>query len=322
MTRRPVKRTRTAAASAVFLLTLAGLGACGENNEDLHVSDAADEAREEIAEVETDFSGEPSTFNQTVKIGDRSREYLVTTPPEVEDRENLPLIFVFHGYRMTDSSMRKMTELDKANAVVVYMQGVNTAWAPAPYATTTGDEDLAFFDAVRQEMIDTYPINPARVFAFGHSNGGGFAAYTACHRAHQITGIATVSAAYYERVLENCAPIPTKQIDFHGTSDKTINYDGGVRYGTNYDALSFVMDEAARRNHCAPDPSTENLDRPGEEFIWEHCDAPLRHYRLDGSSHIWPGSDSDKGPGEHTTDDFATREILDFFGISSRGNLG
>lgn len=323
MTPTPVKRRiRPAAAFAVALLSISALGACGEKKEDLQVTDAANEAREELAEVEADFSGDPSTFAQTTTIGSREREYMVTTPPNVEERENLPLIFVFHGYKMTDDSMRKITEMNKANAVVVYMQGVNTAWAPAPYATTSGDEDLAFFDAVRREMLDKYPVNPARVFAAGHSNGGGFAAYTACHRAHQLTGIATVSAAFYDKVFEDCSPIPTKQIDFHGTKDNTMKYDGGERHGADYMPVTQVMEEAAERNHCAPEPDVAEYSRPGEEFIWQRCDAALRHYRLDGSTHIWPGADGDKGPGENTADDFATREILDFFGVSYRDTLG
>lgn len=288
----------------------------------MQVTDAANEVREELAEAEADFAGEPSTFTQTMKVAGREREYMVTTPSHVDEREDLPLIFAFHGYKMTDDTMRSMTEFDKANAVVVYMQGIDTAWAPAPYASTTGEQDLAFFDAVREEMLDNYPINPSRVFAAGHSNGGGFAAYTACHRAHQLTGIATVSAAYYDTVFEDCAPIPTKQIDFHGTNDNIINYGGGTRHGTVYEPVEEVMEHAAERNYCEEPPAEELIGRPGEEFIWDGCDAQLRHYRLDGSGHVWPGSDNDKGPGTNTTDDFATREILDFFGISSRGNLG
>lgn len=323
MTRTPVKRhTRITAASAALVLTASALGACGDRKDDLQVMDAANEAREELAEVEADFSGESSTFTQTMKIAGREREYLVTTPPNVDEREGLPLIFAFHGYKMTDKSMRSMTELDKANAVVVYMQGVNNAWAPAPYAATSGEEDLEFFDAVRQEMLDKYPIDPSRVFAAGHSNGGGFAAYTACNRAHQLTGIGTVSAAYYDDVFEGCSAIPTKQIDFHGTKDNTIDYDGGDRHDAEYESVTAVMEQAAKRNYCDEPPETETFSRPGEEFIWEGCDAQLRHYRLDGSGHIWPGSDSDKGPGENTADDFATREMLDFFGVSYRENLG
>lgn len=323
MTRTPVKRrTRTTAGCAALLLSVIALGACGEREEDLQVTDAANEVREELAEVEADFSGESSTFTQTMKVAGREREYLVTTPPNVDERDNLPLIFAFHGYEMSDSSMRAMTEFDKANAIVVYMQGVNNAWAPAPYAVTSGDDDLEFFDAVRQKMLEDYPINPSRVFAAGHSNGGGFAAYTACHRAHQLTGIATVSAAYYDEVFEGCSQIPIKQIDFHGTKDSIIAYDGGSRHGAEFEPVEEVMNQAAQRNYCEPDPVVETLSRPGEEFVWESCDAQLRHYRLDGSGHIWPGSDSDKGPGEKTADDLATREILDFFGISSHGNLG
>ena len=314
MTRFP----RPVAAAAILLLTTIGLGSCGDGQEDLQVQDVTEEVREELAEVGGDIVGESSTHRRTITIAGRDREYLVSTPPNVDDSSNLALLMVFHGYKSSADTMRKLTNFDDANAVVVYMEGFNSAWAPAPYAATSGEEDLEFFDQVRAQIIDEYPVNPARVFAIGHSNGGGFAAYAACHRAHQLTGIATVSAAYYKKVLEGCSEIPTKQIDMHGTSDGTIKYEGGWRYDTEYEPVDRVMTEAATRNHCAPSPTADAISRPGEEFTWQACDAPLRHYRLDGGGHSWPGSTTDRSGA---SDDFASKEILDYFGISARGTL-
>nr|VDG63692.1 Poly(3-hydroxybutyrate) depolymerase [Streptococcus thermophilus] len=309
------------------MLSAAALAACGDGNKDSMRADSiADEVtqtvREELVEPVREFEGDPFTETRKIEAGGLDRKFIVTVPPDVEERIDLPLIFAFHGYKNNAEAMRKFTQLDRAHAVVVYMDGVGDAWAPAPYAKTTGEQDLAYFDAVRQQMLDEFPIDPARVFVTGLSNGGGFAAYTACHRSHQITGIATVSAAFYDKVFEDCSPTPVKQIDMHGTKDGIIEYEGGVRHNEAYMDIEDVMANASRRNHCEPEPVRAEIRRPGEEFVWEGCDAQLRHYRLDGGGHVWPGSKQDNSYATQPYDGFGTEMILDFFGVHYSGALG
>lgn len=314
---------RFASLAAIMVIAAGTLAGCSDATEAaVEIENASEKVSEELITPEPQVEGEPATESRTIFAGGLSRDYIVTTPPGVEHRGDLPLIIAFHGYKNDASMMRTLTQFDQANAVVAYMDGVNDAWAPAPYAETTGKQDLEFFDRVRQEMIDQYPVNPAKVFVAGMSNGGGFAAYAGCHRAHQITGIATVSAAYYDDVFKGCRPSPVKQIDMHGTADHVMEYGGGVRHNEAYKAAFTVMEEAARRNYCQPEPVRANIQRPGEEFVWEGCDAQLRHFRIDGGGHVWPGSKSDLRSATQPADGFATRQILDFFGISYRGPLG
>lgn len=306
---------------------LAGaLVACGSGEDAMEtdgvVEEVAQEVREELIEPEPEYEGDPWTERRTIEAGGLDREYVLTVPPGVEMRDGLPLIIAFHGYKNSADFLRKLTQFDQANAVVAYMEGRGDAWAPAPYAQTTGEQDLAFFDAVRQSLIDEYPINPAKVFVAGMSNGGGFAAYTACHRSHQVTGIATVSAAFYDTVFEDCSPTPVKQIDFHGTQDGTMEYEGGIRHSEPYMPVMEVMNAAAERNYCEVEPAENAIRRPGGEYVWNDCDAALEHYRLDGEGHVWPGSKQDVDREGQPADGFASEAILDFFKISYRGELG
>lgn len=305
-----------------MLLFSTVLFACSAEKAELSANDVVNEIRDELATAERGFEGEPQTIGRSIQAGGLTRTFLVTVPPGIDEREDVPLIFVFHGYHGNAETMRSVTRFDNANAVVVYLDGIGNAWAPAPYAKTTGSQDIAFFEAVREAMIAEFPISPASVFLTGLSNGGGFAAYAACRRPHQVTGIATVSAAYYDDVYHGCSPIPVKQIDFHGTADDTIHYQGGVRYEEPYEAVEDVMSAAARKNHCDPDPAANAIDRRGEELVWQRCDAQLRHYRMDGGLHLWPGSPQDGKSATGAADGFASREILDFFGVTYRGQLG
>lgn len=266
--------------------------------------------------VQARVEGAPTTQRRTITAGGLQRSYLLTVPPGASGARRLPLIFVFHGYNEDAESIHRYSHLDRADALVVYMDGRDKAWAPAPYASTTGEQDLAFVDAVRAQLDGEFGVDRARVFAAGLSNGGGFAAYVGCQRAQDFTAIATVSAAFYERVSEGCSQIPLKHIDFHGTNDTVIGYNGGTRHQTVYDSVDTMLDEAAERNHCFPAAVTSNPSANLTERRWQQCDAALVHYRVSGGQHVWPGGGND--PTRTVTEDFATRRILEFFGVSYR----
>jgi polyhydroxybutyrate depolymerase len=106
--------------------------------------------------------------------------------PSAAKTNPAPLVFVFHGHggnsRNADRSFHLETEWPEA--VVVYMQGLPTVgkltdpegvrngWQAA--AGDYGDRDLKFFDAVLVKLKQDYKIDAKRIYATGHSNGGGF----------------------------------------------------------------------------------------------------------------------------------------------------
>ena len=69
-------------------------------------------------------------------------------------------------------------------AIVVYMQGLpvvderdpkgeKMAWQSKP--GEVNDRDLKFFDETLKRVKKSYKVDEKRVYATGHSNGGGFA---------------------------------------------------------------------------------------------------------------------------------------------------
>ena len=303
-----------AARRAAILLVAASVAlsstSCSQHPEQVAqsvVSSVSDRA----AEVEP-WSG-PETQNRTIQVGQRERSYLLSVPSGAEQRSRLPMIFVFHGYGENAASIREYSRLDSADAIVVYLDGEKHAWAPAPYAKTSGGEDLAFVDAVREEVMGEYSVDKSRVFATGLSNGGGFATYLGCQRPQDFTAVASVSAAFYHRVAEGCSSIPIKHADFHGTDDEVMSYYGGERHDTAYESIEAMLAETAERNHCRPEYVEKPLSETVTELRWDGCDAPLMHYRVDHGPHIWPGGAYDTS--ETTTRGFATRTLLAFFGV-------
>ena len=97
-----------------------------------------------------------------------------------------PLVFAFHGHggsaRNASTSFRIHALWPEA--IVVYMEGL-----PTPGALTDpegkrngwqsreglqGDRDLKFFDSVLASLKKDYSVDDRRIYAMGHSNGGGF----------------------------------------------------------------------------------------------------------------------------------------------------
>lgn len=263
--------------------------------------------------VSETHSSESASFagldeERKIEVQGRQRSYVLHVPGGVfHTGEDVPVIFAAHYYRGSARAMQHITGLDETRAVVVYLQGVGNAWAPSPYAETSEAEDLAYFEAVRSDVLEEFG-DLGRVFLAGFSNGGGFAMMVRCRRPELVDGVATVSAAVYEGSLRGCAPVPVPQVDVHGQRDRLIAFEGGVRHGRRYLGVDEVMGVVAGVNGCVS--ASGEVVPEGIVREWDACLARLRQVRVSGGGHEWgvPG-------GEDSSPRFATREIVGFWGL-------
>ena len=225
-------------------------------------------------------------------------------------------MLAFHGWKETAEMMQRYTELDAADAIVAYPAGEDRAWAPAPYAKTTGAEDTQFVRDIVDSLRATYAVDDERIYATGMSNGGGFAAYLGCQMPDVFKSVATVSAAYYQAIHASCKGEPVGRLDMHGTLDPVVDYYGGTRHKERYVSVPEVVSMDAQRNRCEGNLNTERLANNALLVQWEQCQYPVQHIRIGGGKHVWPGGNyddaSDVGFG------FATDKVLDFFAIPGR----
>ncbi|HJD78286.1 MAG TPA: feruloyl esterase [Corynebacterium pollutisoli] len=240
------------------------------------------------------------TVTGTVSVDGRDRTFRVSTPAGFHRGRQWPVVFAFHGWRESAETMEQVSGLDSVNAIVVYPEGVEQAWAPAPYAATSGEEDLGFARVLLDHVRDEYPVDGSRIFATGFSNGGGFAAYLGCHLPETFHAVAPVGAAYYEAIHLGCTTEPVARLDIHGTDDRTIHYYGGTRHGERYEPVPVVLDRVAENNGC----TRSTMTRRSQDVIvqhWQGCRLPLVHVRVGGGAHVWPKE--------------ATAELRAFFGV-------
>lgn len=139
----------------------------------------------------------------TIDVDGIEREYLLYLTEKAEDSSALVFGFHGHGGRMENSARRFQLHKLWPEAVVVYMQGLNTpgkltdpegkkpGWQSG--AGEQGDRDLKFFDAIYESLDGKF--DPKKVFSMGHSNGGGFTYLLWGERGDKFTAMAPSSAA-------------------------------------------------------------------------------------------------------------------------------
>ncbi len=134
------------------------------------------------------------------------REALVYTPAKASS-ETAPVIFAFHGHGGSMSNAARQFGYHRLwpEAIVAYMQGLNTPGRLTdPEGQKSGwqfgigdqgDRDLKFFDAVLASLKQDYRVDEKRIYATGHSNGGGFTYLLWAARGDRFAAFAPSGAA-------------------------------------------------------------------------------------------------------------------------------
>ena len=234
------------------------------------------------------LAGPEPGSSQTINLAS-GRKFILHVPSSYQPGKKWPVVLAFHGWKETAEMMQRYTELDAADAIVAYPAGEDRAWAPAPYAKTTGAEDTEFVRDIVDSLRATYAVDDERIYATGMSNGGGFAAYLGCQMPDVFKSVATVSAAYYQAIHAYCKGEPVGRLDMHGTLDPVVDYYGGTRHKERYVSVPEVVSMDAQRNRCEGNLNTERLANNALLVQCEQCQYPVQHIRIGGGKHVWPG---------------------------------
>lgn len=139
-------------------------------------------------------------------VDGQTRKALVYIPATASSKAS-PLIFAFHGHGGTSLNMYKTHRFDQLwpEAILVCPQGLNTpgmltdpegkksGWVMNDQ--TNNNRDLQFFDAMLSTLKKTYRIDDTRIYATGHSNGGGFTYLLWATRANEFAAFAPTATA-------------------------------------------------------------------------------------------------------------------------------
>jgi polyhydroxybutyrate depolymerase len=237
------------------------------------------------------------TAARTITSGGTVRAYLVHLPLGYSRALQYPLVLNFHGHGNTAAHQEQSTGFsvlaNHMHFIVAYPQGIigpdlRTGWASGGPNKPRSD-DVLFVSDLITSLQRAFCVNPGRIYATGFSNGGGMTSVLACRLAGRIAAFASVSGSYF--IPDGgCFPDrPVPFLEFHGTGDGTVPYDGNPITGL-IGAMQWVRAWAVR-DDCA-DETTTRLFSSATEFDWTGCQggAEVIQYRIADGVHDWPGN--------------------------------
>jgi polyhydroxybutyrate depolymerase len=206
-----------------------------------------------------------------------ARPYHLHVPPKYDSAKATPLVVMFHGYGATGDGEElyfDITETSDAQTFLyAYADGTLDSKAKRFWNATDACcdnekipvDDVAYFNAIVDDIAATHHVDAKRIFAIGHSNGAFMAHRLACDVAPRVAAIASLAGAVWNDPAK-CQPANAVSIlEVHGDADQTILYAGGTSSsGFPYPSAHATVATWAQKNGCsgalAATGDTKDLD--------------------------------------------------------------
>ena len=243
----------------------------------------------------------------SVQSPDGDRSYRVHLPSGYNPSRPTPLVVNFHGSSKTALEQETYSGLvpfaDREGFILVSPEGSGQPqeWEVVGVYGGAGIDDVEVTRKIVEATRAALCIDPRRIYATGHSNGGEMASQVGCYLSDIFAAVAPVSGVVYQ----GCDGRPMPVISLHGTVD----------YNVPFATARPAMAEWATHNGC----STEQEIVPVAEHVWRESyrgcgGADVVLYVIDGGGHTWPdAADNAGGVGPTTHEVSANALIWQFF---------
>lgn len=260
----------------------------------------------------------------SLTVNGRTRTYLLHLPKTYTGDRPFPLVLALHQFSDTPEGMRRMTGFDEVaereNFIVAYPRGRWRMWRTTAEKNV---DDVAFLNALLDELCKAYNIDQRRIYITGASAGAMMAQVFAA-QSHRVAAVAAVMGPLERDLADRLEPrVPTPILFIHGAKDPVIPYDGGETFaGPGRPRAHFLSAEEnaarwAQWNACEVTPSQEALNPKVTVFRYPCAKrAETVLYKVADGGHTWPGHNNwyprfIVGPTSNALD--ATETIWSFF---------
>jgi polyhydroxybutyrate depolymerase len=220
-------------------------------------------------------------------------------PPAYRPEKAVPLVLGFHGHGGSAGQFERYSGFStlavQAGFIAVYPQGAGQI---PSWDTWDGSQDVQFIRDLIATVEAQCAVDRNRIYAVGHSRGGGMANRLACDLSDRIAAVGSVSGTY--QFGEDCSPgRPVAIVAFHGTDDSDVPYNGigiaGAMPEAYFSIGTPIPQWAAawgERNGCDARPAAVFQQGMVTGQGWKNCrgGADVILYTINDGGHEWPGS--------------------------------
>lgn len=285
----------------------------------------------------------PGNHGFSIRVGNIDRSYIVHVPKNYDGKTSVPLLIMFHGAGGTGRVAMKETGLaeksDKEGFLAVFPEGSRPdqtrrarfrdnqqTWNDGSNrknvgATQSGVDDVAFVNALIDDITLRFSVDRKRIYASGFSNGSSMAYRVARELSDRIAAIATSSGADW---LDKVTPSrPVSVLFITGTADTLTPVEGGDQtfmgkvVGRKPPVIE-QMQKWAKILGCTTGPKVFIDSNGVKAMSWgggkEGSEVVL--YLIDGMGHTWAGGMStlpERAVGKTSDKIIANDVIWDFF---------
>jgi polyhydroxybutyrate depolymerase len=268
---------------------------------------------------------------RSLNHGSLDRSYILYTPASINWSQPVSVVLVFHGGTGNAKSAIRMSGFnevaDQKGFIVVYPNGTGRlssdkllTWNGGTccgYAQEKNIDDVGFVRAIIADLQSVVNIDTDRIYATGMSNGGILAYRLACEAADLIAAVAPVAGTLN---FSPCDPSrPVSVIDFHGTADQHILYEGGFGpeslVNVNFTSVTNSVEFWITIDGCNLQPRAHSFDDIQHE-TWTGCEGStdVELYTIIGGGHAWPGGQGGWTGADQPTDTISASQLIwEFF---------
>ena len=287
---------------------------------------------------------EPGDHEFVLTVQNLRRSYLVYVPPQAAAGKPMPVVLNFHGGGAFAAEQKRYSRMDEAAArdgyIAIYPNGSsgingrlltwNAGMCCGPAAELRVD-DVGFVVALLEDLARRTPVDAARVYATGLSNGAMMAYRLAAEAPERIAAVAGVAGAMSVRSFAPALPVAVMHI--HSVDDDVALYEGGLGRGfattrAFHESVDAMLKKWVAHDGC---PGTPQVKGPfkGRPEAADASHTAIRHvygpcrggsevvlWKLTGAGHVWPGGLQNYLPallGAGTTVIDANSEMWQFF---------
>jgi len=273
-------------------------------------------------------TGEKGTgISISLESSGQTRTSLLHVPDKYDPTQGSMLVLNFHGFLSAGWQQalltRMSTESDNRGFIVAYPEGVAASWNAGDCCGTAWSDsvnDVKFVRDLLDRIEADYCIDEKRIFATGMSNGGFFSHRLACEMSDRIAAVAPVAGVMGVDPVQCNPGRPVPILDFHGTADPMVPYDGGtpliqqLGVGLVFRSVADTMDRWRQINGCSTFEKQYFKNGDATCVEWPDCTggAQTSLCSIDQGGHTWPGGIPIPA-GKTSADISATATMIDFF---------
>jgi polyhydroxybutyrate depolymerase len=285
----------------------------------------------------------PGDYSFTLKHQNRERSYIVHVPP-AQPAADWPVVINLHGGGGHAKAQQRYSHMDvvadRAGFLAVYPNGTGAfgnrlltwnAGSCRGSAQKNEVDDVGFTRALVENLARRAPIDRARIYATGLSNGAMMTYRLAVEAPDLIAAIAPVAGAMV------CLPFkagrPISILHIHSVDDPRALYAGGLgpsfpftNVRVQHPPVEETISHWVEFDGCPKQPEVapplHGTGRSAAHTATRIAYAPCHDgtevalWKLAGPGHVWPGGDIDYltwalGPGTDVID--ANTQMWQFF---------